>query len=204
MIPKGPPVRTYLDTRFMFMAVEAKRFDKSKPYTLLTKEHFQEMINFEEWLSELEYPEPPSRETANIAAGEPPTMFKYKDLCGKENMTGEWMENEWTNQCNNGGTVDRSRCGFEPGVSERCAIGIHPLKFIYDRMSNRYALDQYDTDDDLVRKIQSGKGDELFLYYELGNNIFIEAMFGGTSPKLPKQDYVYGDNDLKTAKAYRY
>ena len=74
----------------MYIMAEAKRFDRSKPHTLLTKEHFQEMINFEEWLGELEYPEPPGRETADIEAGEPPTMFKYKDLCGTEELTTFW------------------------------------------------------------------------------------------------------------------
>ena len=85
-----------------------------------------------------------------------------------------------------------------------CFLGLHPLNFIYDRKSNSFRLDGFKTDDDLVKRVQTGKGDAVFIHGDLGNNIFIEALFGGTSPKIPKQDYVYGDNDLKSAKAYRY
>lgn len=35
-------------------------------------------------------------------------------------------------------------------------------------------------------------------------NIFIETIFGGTTPKLPQQDYIYGKNDLTAAKAARF
>ena len=49
-VEPAPPVETYLDHRFMFIAAEAKRFDKSKPHTLFTVEHFQEIVNFEEWM----------------------------------------------------------------------------------------------------------------------------------------------------------
>ena len=37
-----------------------------------------------------------------------------------------------------------------------------------------------------------------------GNNIWLEVLFGSTTPKKPKQDYIFGDNDLVSAKAFRY
>ena len=55
-----------------------------------------------------------------------------------------------------------------------------------------------------MKKVQTGKGDEVFLYDGLGKNIFIEMFFGGTTPRLVKQDYIFGGNDLVSAKAYRY
>ena len=79
-----------------------------------------------------------------------------------------------------------------------------PLDFIYDRKENRYTLERYKNNEDLVKKIQTGKGDEIFRYNGLGKNIWIEQMFGGTTPRIPQQDYIYGDNDLTAAKAYRY
>jgi len=89
-------------------------------------------------------------------------------------------------------------------VTSICWISnFHPLQFIYDRRSNSFDLSKFKSDEELVRKVQSGKGD-FYMYEGLGNNIFIETVFGGTTPKIPKQDYIYGDNDLKAAKAYRY
>ena len=38
-----------------------------------------------------------------------------------------------------------------------------PLDFIYERKTDRYALEKYKTTDDLVQKVQTGKGDELFM-----------------------------------------
>ena len=42
------------------------------------------------------------------------------------------------------------------------------------------------------------------MYDGYGKNIWLEVIFGGTVPKKPKQDYVFGDNDLVSAKAFRY
>ena len=34
------------------------------------------------------------------------------------------------------------------------------------------------------------------MYTEYGDNIWVEIVFGGTTPKMVKQDYFFGDNDL--------
>ena len=60
------------------------------------------------------------------------------------------------------------------------------LDFIYERKENRYNLDRYKNDEQLLKKVRTGKGDELFLYNGLGNNIFIEMFFGGTTPRIPE------------------
>ena len=48
-------------------------------------------------------------------------------------------------------------------------------------MTDKYDLSQYETDLDIVRKIQTGKGDERFMTYE-GKALYIELIFGGTVP----------------------
>lgn len=48
------------------MIFEAKRPTLESSPSLLTIEHFQEMINFEEWLLNLEYPVPMQIETADL------------------------------------------------------------------------------------------------------------------------------------------
>ena len=86
-----------------------------------------------------------------------------------------------------------------------------PLDFIYEKGSNDYDFDQYDTDEKLLAKIQSGKGDnEIFVG---GTFLYIEGMFAEISPsKLFQQtflnpakpvDYI-GTNDLQKAKAVQY
>ena len=79
--PPAPPQRT--NAHDFVVAIEAKRPTWDSPQTLLTIEHFQEMLNFEEWLMNIEYPVPAGNETADIANGEQPTMIKFKDLCRK-------------------------------------------------------------------------------------------------------------------------
>ena len=64
-------------------------------------------------------------------------------------------------------------------------------------------MDKYKTDEELVLKVQTGKGDPA-MYEGLGNNIFIETFFAGTQPATPRQDYLYGNNNLIGAKALRY
>ena len=42
------------------------------------------------------------------------------------------------------------------------------------------------------------------MYTEYGDNIWVEIVFGGTTPKMVKQDYFFGDNDLVSSQAFRY
>ena len=69
-----------------FIAMEAKRPTWDSQKTLLTIDHFKEIIRFEEWLVTLEYPVPEADETANLDAGEPPTMITLNDLCKRDTM----------------------------------------------------------------------------------------------------------------------
>ena len=56
----------------------------------------------------------------------------------------------------------------------------------------------------VYEKVQSGKGDETFMYPENSfKNLYIQVIFAGTEPKKPHQDLVFGDNDLMAAKASR-
>ena len=114
-----------------------------------------------------------------------------------------WDEDEaWYRACLSG---DTAYCGIKDVYSlRRCKRSDWPLDFIYERRLNKYNFDRYKDDDKLVTKIRTGKGDEIFRYDGLGNNIFIEILFGGTTPRRPEQDYLEGDNDLTAAKAVRF
>lgn len=59
------------------------------------------------------------------------------------------------------------------------------LDFIYNRKLDKYDMSPYKTDADLIRKIQTGKGDPI-MYEGYGNNLFIEIFFSGTTPNAPK------------------
>jgi len=55
-----------------------------------------------------------------------------------------------------------------------------PLDFIYERESNSYRLDRYESDEELVSKVQTGKGDlSLFAGTKY---LFIDGMFADTVP----------------------
>ena len=90
-----------------------------------------------------------------------------------------------------------------PKIEQKCKSTPRPLDFVYDRKTDSYDLSQYASDLDLIRKVQSGKGDETFIYYG-SKSLYIEMMFGGTVPKEPVQDYARGNNDLYAAKSARW
>jgi len=44
-------------------------------------------------------------------------------------------------------------------IKEKCKTTGSPLAFIYERATDKYELEKYPRDIDLVSKIQTGKGD---------------------------------------------
>ena len=78
-----------------------------------------------------------------------------------------------------------------------------PLDFIYDRQTDSFDLSHFETDLDLIAKIQSGKGDERFMYYG-HKNLYVELMFAGTIPREITQEYTKGKNNLYAAKSARW
>lgn len=71
---------------------EGKSQTEEGPVNLITREHFAEMIEFENFFLNITVPVPPGNETANIAAGEPPTLVSFYDLCIHTNITEESAE----------------------------------------------------------------------------------------------------------------
>ena len=55
-----------------------------------------------------------------------------------------------------------------------------PLDFIYEKATNEYVIEEYDTDEKLLAKVQSGKGDPSI--YEGNKLLFIEGIFAATEP----------------------
>ena len=107
------------------------------------------MIKFEEWLMNLEYPVPMSMETADLAAGEPRTTYKFKDVCKRKRITTDEQEREWRNKCNQN---DTTYCGVKPKVTW-CERSHTPLDFIYERKTDSYALENYHRNSDLIKKV---------------------------------------------------
>ena len=56
-----------------------------------------------------------------------------------------------------------------------------PLDFIYEKGPNKYMLENYVTDEQLLKKVQTGQGD---LETDEGDSLFIyiERIFSGTEP----------------------
>ena len=67
----------------------------------------------------------------------------------------------------------------------RCEQSPWPLDFVYDRKEDKFNLDPYRSDEDLLMKVRTGKGDERFLYTGY-KNIYIEIFFAGTTPEFPE------------------
>ena len=60
-------------------------------------------------------------------------------------------------------------------------------------------MSAYADDDELLEKIQSGKGDEDI--YTMFINLYPDLFLGGTVPEEIEQDTITGENDVALAKA---
>ena len=64
---------------------------------------------------------------------------------------------------------------------KRCVTSPMPLDFVYEKKYDSYLLDsKYDTDEKLLEKIQTGKGD--LSIYEGNRFIYIDGIFSETEP----------------------
>ena len=147
---------------------------------MLTIEHFKEIMKFEEWLMRLEYPDVPGKPKGWPANQDPPTVMTWYDQCEKENVhLKNWPE----------GTPDQCRdlpqlCPeIRARTRKKCRTWNSPLDFVYDNKLRDYNFRKFSSDDELVRKIRTGKGDEtLWKYNELGEVIYVELLAGGSTP----------------------
>ena len=58
-----------------------------------------------------------------------------------------------------------------------------PLDFVYEKGTNKYMLDDYDSDEKLLEKVQTGRGD-LAIYEGDQRYLFIEDIFAITEPTV--------------------
>ena len=64
---------------------------------------------------------------------------------------------------------------------KRCVTSQMPLDFVYEKVPDGYLLDsKYDTDEKLLEKIQTGKGD--LDIYEGNRFLYIDGIFSETEP----------------------
>ena len=63
----------------------------------------------------------------------------------------------------------------------KCVTSEMPLDFIYEKESNSYRLDLYETDEQLIAKVQTGKGDPSL--YAGADYLYIDGMFASTEPE---------------------
>ena len=64
---------------------------------------------------------------------------------------------------------------------KRCRAFNAPLDFVYENKLKDYNFRKYSTDDKLVQKIRTGRGDESFYRFNNpGENLFITFMMGST------------------------
>lgn len=75
-----------------------------------------------------------------------------------------------------------------------------PLDFVYDRTYDIYNLtyEAYEDDEDLVLKVQTGKGDPNLFEFRI---VYVDNIFGGTEPKEVEQNSFTGENDIVRAEA---
>ena len=59
-----------------------------------------------------------------------------------------------------------------------------PLDWVYEQKTDSYNIDKFRTNEELINKIQSGKGDERFIYTGF-KSIYIQIFLAGTVPEEP-------------------
>ena len=60
----------------------------------------------------------------------------------------------------------------------QCFHTFSPIDFIYRKDFDKYAIDEYATDEEILAKVQTGKGDTSI--FEGNLYIYIESVFAGT------------------------
>ena len=75
------------------------------------------------------------------------------------------------------------------------------LDFFYDRLTESWNLEGYDTDLDVIAKVQSGKGDILS---DKTRSVWVKDNYGATRPREVNQDKVTYRNDLYSAEYMIY
>lgn len=121
-------------------------------------------------------------------------MIGLGDLCELYNVTTEEMDEDLEDDCD-----EDKEYGCPVKLKPKCFSTPRPLDFVYERWNDTYNISRYDNDQELIDKIQTGKGDP-YLYKNF-RIIFLDTMLGGTTPEEPDQDTFTGVNDIEYAKA---
>ena len=94
-------------------------------------------------------------------------------------------------------------------IVKRCMNSHMPLDFIYEKSSNSYRLDLYDTDEKLLQKVRTGKGDPSI--FKGSKFLYLEGFLAEIEPKddfkqqlNPNPINPVGENNLDKAKVARY
>ena len=82
-----------------------------------------------------------------------------------------------------------------------CMTSPRLLDFFYDRLLESWNLKEYDTDLDVIAKVQSGKGDILS---DRTRSIWVKDSYAATRPKVVSQDKETYRNDLYSAEYMIY
>ena len=120
--------------------IEARPSRDGSRTTLFTKDHFREMIKLEEFIMNLQAPQ-------ELVDKITPESVSFYDLCRKKNITDEIVQNFADEAC----LTDEYFCLEH--IEEKCQASPKPLDFIYDRKSDSYDLDQFESDLDLIGRI---------------------------------------------------
>ena len=167
-----------LNYRVIMMIIEAKRPNETAWDTLLTREAFEEMVKFEEFLYNLKLP---YTYTDYVGIYNPtedydgPDMIGLGEICQKYNLTTEDEDEDLEDDCDPDEPYD---CPVK--LKEKCFATQRPLDFVYERFNDTYNISRYDNDKELVDKIKTGKGDPYLYDWRI---ISIDKVFGGTQPK---------------------
>ena len=115
-------------------------------------------------------------------------VFSFKDIC----LQAELKANDGTSLA-------------------KCVNSAMPLDFVYEKSSNSYRLDQYNTDQKLLEKVRTGKGDPEI--YQGNNFLFLDGFLADTEPTVLTQQSSpnpssasneLGTNNLERARVTRY
>lgn len=116
-------------------------------------------------------------------------LISYKDFCQQFNYTEEG---------------DQKRIGPTDPVDlgPKCFTTQKPLDFVYEKYNDTYNMTSYRDDNDLLEKIQSGKGDQDI--YTNFVNLYPNLFFFDTVPKEIDQNVQTGKNNIEFARATQW
>ena len=197
-LTKGELKEQYIKGGTLEVMMQAKPREGVKYPSLIDLDAVNEMLEFEDFLLNIRVAVPDPKKSNYTEA-------RFGDVCRREEMVKDIDRIKVNEACE----MFRDDPAYEqylgycnlPEPKLWCQTTQRLLNFIYDSRTESYDMTPYKSNDHLIAKVQTGKGDPLAAK---NRAIFVQTNYAGTRPRSVEQDTSDATNDLYSAEYMVY